>query len=227
MQVTFIGHSGFLVETEGSYYLFDYYQGTLPTLNPDKPVVVLVSHGHRDHYNPEALSLLEEQGMKRIDLVLSSDIPAAKRPAGRPCLVVSPGETHTLAQGQTLTTYDSTDMGASFLLRDGEDWFFHAGDLNDWVWEGEPEEDNRQMTQAYRGEIDRLARDLSGRPLDAAFVVLDPRQEGTYDRGMAYFLEQVPARRVYPMHFWGQPQVIDRFLEAYPQYRGQIMEVGI
>ncbi len=225
MKAVYVGHSGFLVQTQRRYYLFDYFQGSLPVLNPEKPITVLASHGHRDHYNLQVLSLLEEQGMQQIDLVLSSDIPPEKRPTGRSCLAVSPGETHTLAQGQTLTTYDSTDLGVSFLIRDGEEWFFHAGDLNDWFWDGEPEADNRQMTQAYRGEIDRLARDLLGRPLDAAFVVLDPRQEGAYDRGMAYFLETVPVRKVYPMHFWDQPQVIGRFLAAHPQYREQIMEV--
>ena len=41
MNVTYIHHSGFLIETEACYYLIDYFQGSIPALNPCKPVLVL------------------------------------------------------------------------------------------------------------------------------------------------------------------------------------------
>ena len=50
MNVTYIHHSGFLIETEACYYLIDYFQGSIPALNPCKPVLVLASHKHHDHY---------------------------------------------------------------------------------------------------------------------------------------------------------------------------------
>ena len=53
MQITYIYHSGFLVETAECYYLFDYYKGTLPPLKSDKPILVFASHSHGDHYNKE------------------------------------------------------------------------------------------------------------------------------------------------------------------------------
>lgn len=108
------------------------------------------------------------------------------------------------------------------MIQDGEDGLYHAGDLNDWVWEGEPEEDNRRMTQAYQQEIDRLAQNLQGKTLSAAFVVLDPRQEEHYHRGLLYFLQHVPCEKVYPMHNWEHPEIISRFLSEYPQYRSRI-----
>lgn len=221
MTVTYIGHSGFLVETGSCYYLFDYFHGEIPPLNREKPVIVLVSHGHRDHYNPEVFSLLARQGARKIYPVLSSDIPPKDRPEGLLCRVVSPGETCILPQGQTLKTYCSTDLGVAFCIRDGQEWIYHAGDLNDWVWQGEAEEDNRRMTLNYRREIDRLAQDLAGQTLTVACVVLDPRQED-YARGIRYFLDRVAAERVYPMHIWDRPEVIDRFLKEYPQYAGRI-----
>ena len=49
MKVTYIYHSCFLVETSDFYCLFDYYRGTLPTLEKNKPVYVFSSHGHGDH----------------------------------------------------------------------------------------------------------------------------------------------------------------------------------
>ena len=81
---------------------------------------------------------------------------------------------------------------------------YHAGDLNDWTWEGEPEEDNRKMRERYRKEIDSLA----GTDLDAAFVVLDGRQEAEYRDGMEYIREKVGAKRVYRMHCWEKYGII-------------------
>ena len=60
MRVTFIGHSGFLVETATAYFLFDYFHGGIPALDRDKPLVVFASHKHRDHYNPEIFNLFED-----------------------------------------------------------------------------------------------------------------------------------------------------------------------
>ena len=63
MQITRIFHSGFLVETAKRYFIFDYYKGELPKLNPDKPVYVFASHGHQDHYEPKVFELLKQQGI--------------------------------------------------------------------------------------------------------------------------------------------------------------------
>lgn len=219
MKITYIHHSGFLVETERCYYLFDYEKGDLPQMDAAKPVFVLSSHGHADHYTPEIFSLLKAAGMQHIRAVLSDDI---KAPAGVEVLQVSPEQDHCLGEGQTLTTFRSTDLGVAFLIGDGQELIYHAGDLNDWVWDDESDAYNAQMTADYRGQIERLACRLQHRALDAAFVVLDPRQEKDYDRGMYWFLEHVPVKQVYPMHYWDQPAVIDTFLKEHPEYRSQI-----
>ena len=86
MTVTFIHHSCFLVETHRFYYLFDYYKGTLPQMDPQKPILVLSSHGHGDHYNPEIFPLLKDAGMQHIRAILSDDIAV---PAGVDTLQVS------------------------------------------------------------------------------------------------------------------------------------------
>jgi L-ascorbate metabolism protein UlaG (beta-lactamase superfamily) len=74
MNVSYIHHSGFLVETELFYYLFDYEKGCLPEMNRDKPIFVLSSHGHADHYNPEVFSMLKAAGMRQIRAILSDEI---------------------------------------------------------------------------------------------------------------------------------------------------------
>ena len=125
--------------------------------------------------------------------------------------------------GVTVETLPSTDEGVAFLIQDGQELIYHAGDLNDWVWEGEPDADNRRMTESYRRQITLLAEELGGRSLTAAFVVLDPRQEKDYDRGLLYFLQQIPCDCVYPMHYWEKSEIIDRFLREHPQYQNRIM----
>ena len=91
MNVTYIHHSGFLIETETAYYLIDYFQGSLPALNPGKPVLVLASHKHHDHYQKSVFSALKEMGMRQIYAVLSRDIPPGARPEDVPCMLVSAG----------------------------------------------------------------------------------------------------------------------------------------
>ena len=55
MNVTYIHHSGFLAETHRFYYLFDYETGSLPEMDPEKPILVLSSHGHGDHFPPDKI----------------------------------------------------------------------------------------------------------------------------------------------------------------------------
>ena len=221
MKITHIYHSGFLVETGRFYYLFDYEKGSLPELEPGKPVFVLCSHSHADHYNPEIFSLLAEMGVQCVRAVLSDDIE--KAPNGD-ALFVAPGMEYGLEEDVKLITFRSTDLGVAFLLQDQQTLIYHAGDLNDWVWDEESDTYNKQMSKDYRKQIDLLAKELGRRELDVAFVVLDPRQEKDYHRGMCYFLGNVSAKQVYPMHYWGNPGVIETFLKEHPQYKSQIQK---
>lgn len=248
LHVTYLYHSGFLVETENCFCLFDYYKGTLPPLDPDKPVLVFVSHSHEDHYNPEIFTLLREQGVTRIIAVLSKDIlpqniRGKKLPPGLrlcpaedilcsplspengtedfiPALSVTFHQTYTLPFCVTVQTLLSTDKGVAFLVRCKDSLLYHAGDLNDWgmdeTCEGYSLQYNRQMTGNYRHEINLLEEWLGGGALDCAFLPLDPRLGDCYDKGILYFLKKVPVKAVYPMHYWDQPEIIERFLRENP-----------
>ncbi len=219
MRITYIHHSCFLVETNRCYYLFDYEKGNLPTLETTKPIFVFASHWHHDHYTAEIFPKLKSMGMQTVQAVLSEEIYI---PENVDVLQVAANKEYRLRSGQTLTTFLSTDVGVAFLIEDGGEVIYHAGDLNDWVWEEESAHDNERMTKAYRKQIDLLAEKLNGKEIDVAFVVLDPRQEQNYAGGMCYFLEHVPAKAVYPMHYWGQPEIIKTFLAEYPQYANTI-----
>lgn len=186
-----------------------------------KPIFVLSSHSHHDHYNPEIFPMLDDSGMQNVYAILSDDI---KVPKDVNVLAVSPGMEYNLWFGQKLTTFRSTDLGVAFLIEDGDELIYHAGDLNDWVWEEEGISYNEQMTKDYRKQINLLSEKLNQRELDVAFVVLDPRQEKDYDRGMCYFLEHISVKKVYPMHYWENPDIITTFLEEHPAYKVQIQK---
>ena len=49
MRISFLGHSGFLLELPSATLLFDWSEGELPTLRPGRPLLVFASHHHEDH----------------------------------------------------------------------------------------------------------------------------------------------------------------------------------
>ena len=74
----------------------------------------------------------------------------------------------------------------------------------------------------------KYTRPLLGLDLYAAFLPLDPRQEEWYDKGMLYILENTRTSHAFPMHFWKDYSVTDRFL-ASPQgapYEEQIVKIN-
>lgn len=223
MDIKYIYHSGFLVETADCYYLFDYYKGTLPNLKQDKPIFVFASHNHQDHYNPKIFQLLQKLGMRKITAVLAKDIPSKKYPLGDiNCIRVKAYQTYELGCNTIVKTLLSTDAGVAFLISCPEGIIYHAGDLNDWVWEGESDQYNKQMTGSYRHEINLLRDMLAGKNVEVAFIPLDPRQEKDYANGVLYFLKQIAVKQVFPMHYWEKPEVVEQFLQEYPQYNDVI-----
>lgn len=232
MDITFIYHSCFLVETAECYYLFDYYKKKLPALDTDKPVLVFASHSHQDHYNPAVFSLLREMGMKKIGAILSNDIKLKIYPEGwlplsekEGCQSMDALNSHIfrvyhsreyeLPCHTRIRTLLSTDAGVAFLLTCPEGIFYHAGDLNDWITEDTPETERRQMTGSFRAAL----RPLQGIAIDHACLPLDPHLGCHYADGFLYFLENINAKKVYPMHFWDKPEIIAQFLEEHAEYR--------
>ncbi|MBE5870927.1 MAG: MBL fold metallo-hydrolase [Lachnospiraceae bacterium] len=224
MKITYIDHSGFLVELSDCYLIFDYYRGELRGLAQNKPVLVFVSHAHQDHYNREIFSLLKKYGIAPGDIhaFLSKEIYVKKIPQDISYTSIRRREHYELPFGIRLDTMRSTDAGVAFLLQTPEGILYHAGDLNDWTWAGESKAYNHNMTAQYQKEIDRLKELVPG--IDVAFLPLDPRQEADYDRGMLYFLQNIPVKKVFPMHYWGHNEVIGRFLEAHPEYGGIVCD---
>ena len=223
-----MSHSGFAVTTPDVILVFDYERDPSHALhrileqNPDTPVVFFVSHRHQDHYNKSIFELA--QNHKRV-YVLSNDVPARDVPTTLAVQGMSAGDyVENLPGGISVKAYASTDEGVSFFVTTGEgETIFHAGDLNDWSWVNEPEDTNAWMRKNYRKEIAKLAR----KRLHAAFVVLDPRQEMEFAKGITWFLQHVEAAAVFPMHCWDDYSIISRYknLPESAPYRNRICDI--
>lgn len=150
--------------------------------------------------------------------VLAKDISKKKYPAGVKITTAHHDQEYILDNDTHIHTLLSNDSGVAFIVKTNDGTIYHAGDLNDWYWDGEPDEDNRQMTSMYRAEINKI----KGDHFDVAFVPLDPRQENHYADGMIYFLDNIDCKNVFPMHYWNKPDIITGFITEYPQYQSRI-----
>ena len=196
-KVTYLSHSGFLVETEHNYLLFDFWKGDIPELSYEKTLYVFSSHSHHDHYS-KAIFKLENQ-CKEVRYILSSDIKEVDHTWRKSENVTFVDAYEKLQVGDCMIeTLRSTDLGVAFLLQIEGLSIYHAGDLHRWEWPGEDPEENAAAVRNYEEEIERIA----GRKIDLAFVVLDPRQEEVGGKGMDLFLSKVGAKYVFPMHVW-------------------------
>ena len=140
MKITYLHHSGFSVETETKVLLFDYYtEGGRkayfdPAAYPDKAVFVFVSHAHEDHYDRRILSWAKRPNVR---YVLSFDVRTEAGFEGR-TLCAEPHRTYDF-DGISIQTLQSNDEGVAFLVKADGKTIYHAGDLNWWHWNGEPE----------------------------------------------------------------------------------------
>lgn len=153
MEITYIGHSGFLVELEDRCLLFDYYQGEIPPVAFSRPLYVFVSHRHQDHYNRAVLDFRREG--RDVTYIFSGDIMTGKKAEANGILRMRAGDEKEI-DGMHVWTLRSTDVGVAFVVEIGGKRLYHAGDLNWWHWEGESEAENRQMEKDYKREIGRL-----------------------------------------------------------------------
>ena len=197
MNITCIGHSGFLVETPKLNLIFDYYTDKTGVISPktfaNQKTLVFASHKHYDHYNKEIFDWIKHGN---ITYILDEGCNA---PTDKNITKMQEGETINIGE-VSITAFGSTDEGLSFLVDTGSEVLFHAGDLNDWYWEDEstPEE-----LLEYEESYLRIIKQLAGRHIDVAFIPEDPRLGKHSGRGIFHFKKIVAPGRIIPMHFPG------------------------
>ena len=238
MKIHYIHHSSFLAELETMTLLFDYTEGTLPEIRKDKPLLVFASHRHGDHYSEKVLDIRKEHENTRF--IFSDDIWRSRLPKERLEDITSmkPGEElglrfadgriteRSFDEGEAnmkVLTFCSTDEGVAFLVKAEGRVLYHAGDLNNWYWEGEPGDWNETMAKRYTEEVDKM----KGMCIDAAFLPLDPRQENAFYLGFDEFMRKIKVSHAFPMHCWGDFSVIRKLIdmEVSGPYRDRIVQI--
>ena len=200
--ITHYYHSGFSVESKRTLAVFDYWRGENGELPPEKQltpeklkryenVFVFISHEHTDHLDPIVFSWNE---IGNVSYIVSSDMPVGTR--GKR---MAPGDTLTLCDELTVTAFDSTDLGVSFLTDFCGIHIFHAGDLNFWHWRAES---TTQEIEEADAEFRRAVLPVSREKIDVAFFPVDPRQGVMFEAGANYFILSVKPRILIPMHYF-------------------------
>ncbi|MDE6218717.1 MAG: MBL fold metallo-hydrolase [Muribaculaceae bacterium] len=222
--LTYIFHDCFILRSDKAVVVFDFWkrpEGWLP-LSPfagasplsqadrDKTVYVLVSHFHKDHYNKEIFSW--SSIFPNIRYIISKDVARHARHIISPGSLYSgprpaPGSVTVLAPGESFTddllsvdAFDSTDIGNSYVVTLLGSSFFHAGDLNAWIWKDESTE--KEVEAARNAFLSILKPIRTKYPrLDLAMFPVDSRIGTDFQEGARLLLRNIVVERFLPMHF--------------------------
>jgi L-ascorbate metabolism protein UlaG (beta-lactamase superfamily) len=213
MKLTYLFHSGFVIEGANVTLIFDFYKdsanGWLKTHLPDfkGKVYVFASHAHHDHFNRKILKWKSVR--KDIQYILSKDILAENQGLSSDGFFLDKGEVYQ-DDRIYVKAYGSTDQGVSFYVETDGKKIFHAGDLNDWHWKEEstPEEITG-AEEYYLKELNVLAGEVSA--LDVAMFPLDPRLGIDFADGANLFLQRIKTGLLVPMHCQGEHAFVNKF----------------
>lgn len=201
IKLQYLDHSGFSIETENNFLIFDYYKGQVQLPN-SKNTYVFCSHSHGDHFNPIILEW--QNNDPDIKYIFSNDISIKQKISS----------IHFLSAYEELTidslrikSYGSTDLGISFLVKSDGRNIFHAGDLNWWYWWGESQEEIENAEKWFKEEMARI----KGEHIDLALFPVDPRLEHNYSVGADYFIQEIKPHILIPMHFWDGYDVVSQY----------------
>ena len=226
MTLTYVFHSCFVLETDKSILIFDYWLDlnsvVPPFLKKDKSVYVFSSHFHEDHFNSAIFEWRKQQD--GITYILSKDIYKHRRATKEDADV-------WLAKGGawsdgTISVWalGSTDSGVSWIIEIESHRIFHAGDLNNWYArflpeavpgetiyseeffaersgkaERDEEIDPISHEKQYLGELKDIRKITDS--FNVVMFPIDGRIGNGYTLGGRQFIERFKVGLFVPMHF--------------------------
>lgn len=219
IKAIYIYHDCFVVKTPEAVLVFDfwkdpYQRGPLPNplMNVDRnlPVYVFVSHGHKDHYNPDIFSwakhfpniryIVSKDVRKRINHIISPDSSYKGNKVEPSRVIVMSDHDRFEDEIINVNTFPSTDTGNSYAVSIGGRNIFHAGDLNAWIWKDEStEEEVKEALDSFNAILDMIAASYEG--FDLCFFPVDSRIGTDYFTGARIFLERFKIENFFPMHY--------------------------
>ena len=210
MEITYIGHSGFAIELDnGCTLIFDYFKDNEDVadtiIKKAGKLLVFASHSHPDHFNPEIFNWHATVSHEPC-YILSNDI---RKKLKRQHFDKIPPHTSFMHANETLErknlvirSFESTDIGVSFLIEYDGLFIFHAGDLNNWHWQEEstPQE-IKQMQSRFLSILKRIKTITTD--IHIAMFPVDPRIGGDFSLGARQFVNMFKVDNFIPMHQWG------------------------
>lgn len=193
MKIWHLFHSGVLVETDHEQLFFDVISDIDGFVDSRKKQYFFVSHMHSDHFDFERLSPY----LSKATFILSDE--AVIREAFKNCnqvIYVKPNESYDDLSFR-VTTYDSTDLGVSFMVELDHKYIFHSGDLNWWHWENSPPDVQADEARQFN----EILSSIKEPQIDVAFVPVDPRLKDAYYYAAKAFIENKRLGYLVPMHF--------------------------
>ncbi len=233
MKITYIAHSGVAFESEGALAVVDFYRDAVSAEYPDgfvrhlmdnfqKPLYVLSTHSHHDHFNPEILEWRNARA--NVKYVFSSDI--LKDGLAKAADAAFLKKTQEFEDANIFVkAFGSTDKGVSFFMCLGGKKLFHAGDFNEWHWELESTPKEIATARKYfLRELKPLAEYAP--QLDFAAFPIDPRMGQNCARGAEEFLKGVKVSNFMPVHFWGNYSAANEFEYYARAHSANFMKLG-
>lgn len=207
MQLTYIYHSCYLIETDKCNLIFDFFKdsGEKPgtgiihdrILHDPKPLYVFASHFHPDHFNRAILQWIFYH--KNTTYIFSKDILEHHKAGADEAIYLEKGEEYR-DDFLCVRAFGSTDVGSSFLLELDGKRIFHAGDLNNWHWKDEATAEEIAEAEAfYERELTDVANGVG--ELDLVMFPIDPRLGTDFMLGAMQFINRIPVKQIAPMHF--------------------------
>ena len=233
MKITYLYHSGFMVEFDKVSIVIDYFSfglGPLPSAleralaDSSRRLYVLASHNHADHFDSRILSF--ERTHRNVTYVLCTDIAKEAARLGTPKSVQYINVGESFKDGNIgVQAFGSTDEGLSFLINADGKSIFHAGDLNNWHWNEEctPEE-SATFEANYLAELEKLAAHTQA--LDVAMFPVDPRLGKDYMRGAEQFVARIKTKCFIPMHFGEKYNDANAFKPIAEKYGTKFFEIS-
>lgn len=203
-KITYIDHSGFMIETSKVLLVFDYFRDPAHEVtralrnSPELPVVFFVSHNHRDHFNHEIFNL--GQNHKRL-YVISNDVIDRDDNLDVPISWVSPGDSlEDLPGGISVKAYGTTGKGCAFVVTtDDGRHIFHAGELGEPVSHNDDApRDAAKYAERFSVAVNRIAGEQSA--LDLAIMGVDTVDGPDFAVGATRFIEKIKVDTFVPYH---------------------------
>lgn len=206
MEIVYLLNSGFMIKDEQTLIVFDDYDD--PANVVDRAInrgdfehlYIFASHAHFDHFDTH----IRAYAKYVTRYIFSNDIKRTKRVKIFPADDITFMKKYSEWQGEGIKvwTYDSTDVGVSFLIEtDSGKRIFHAGDFNLWYWETDKPENQTLAKKVFDKQLKRM----KGLEVDVAFFPVDGRLGNSQEMGVTKFIKNTEAKSLIAMHRAGFP----------------------